>query len=102
MVAIKDSPEFAEMISAVNSAPDDMRIQLKFDIMIELLQRETSNAGAGIIISLISQFAVTVSTQQGFDPMMILANISKEARKMTREKLAEGGLSTSIPSTLKQ
>lgn len=97
-----DQPVFAALISELNQIPDDERRQIKLDTIIELLQGESSNSGAGIIISVIAQFAVTVSTQQGFDPMMILANISKDARTLTKEKLAEGGLSTSIPKSLKQ
>jgi hypothetical protein len=80
-----------ERLAAITD--DEIRKQAKFDYIIALMQKEGGNFSAGIYISLLSAFAVAMSSQ-GYDPMGVLVNISKAARDETRALLKLEGIST--------
>jgi hypothetical protein len=81
-------------IERLTAIPDDeLRKQAKFDHIIAVMQNEGGNFSAGIYISLLSAFAVAMSSQ-GYDPMGVLLNISKAAREDTRALLRNEGIST--------
>jgi hypothetical protein len=80
-----------ERLAAITD--DEIRKQAKFDHIIALMQKEGGNFSAGIYISLLSAFAVAMSSQ-GYDPMGVLVNINKAARDETRALLKQEGIST--------
>lgn len=70
---------------------EDLRRQAKFDHVVAVLQGESGNFGAGILISAIASLAVTM-VSHGFDPVHVILNIGKAAREEVRRLLNEQGI----------
>lgn len=70
---------------------EDLRKQAKFDHVVSVLQNESGNFAAGILISTLASLAVTM-VNMGFDPFVVVLNVSKSAREEVRRLLKEQGL----------
>lgn len=78
-------------LERIAQIPDAERKQAKFDMVIAILQNESGNFAADIIINVLSSFATTM-INMGFDPMGVLININKAARDEVRRLLKDQGI----------
>lgn len=79
-------------IENLNSITDaDLRKQAKYDHIVAVMNGEGGNFQAGIYSTLLSQFALAL-VSQGYDPISVATNISKETRDLIRAGLADQGM----------
>lgn len=80
-------------LSRLASLPEPARVQAKFDLIVSIMQGETSSFAGKVYVSILSSFAIAC-INIGLDPITVNRQIKAHTEKEIRRLLKDQGITT--------